>query len=126
MELNVGPFALRINSDRNNWTNAELAFVSNRNGGTARRESAIRAGFRSDHLIDMVGKDNPADEFICPTTGQKFFGKIVSTPSGVYAISAKDVYTKSLYTKACKEGLQAAESATAQILPLAAPDAQAA
>lgn len=125
MDLDLGPLSLRFYSGKN-WTHAEAAWVSNRNGGKARRETAIRAGFKSEHAIDMIGRDNPADEFVCPTTGQKFFGKIVSTPSGVYAISAKDVYTKSLYTKACKEGLQAAESATAQILPLAAPDAQAA
>jgi hypothetical protein len=111
MELNLGPISARLYSGKN-WTHAELAFVSNRNGGQARRETAVSAGFKSDHLIDMVGKDNPADTFECPETGTLYFGKIVQTPTGVYAISAKDVYTKSLYTKVVKEGLAAAETAT--------------
>lgn len=111
MELNLGPISARLYSGKN-WTHAELAFVSNRNGGKARRETAVSAGFKSDHLIDMVGKDNPADSFECPETGTLYFGKIVQTPTGVYAISAKDVYTKALYTKVVKQGLAAAETAT--------------
>jgi hypothetical protein len=113
VEINLGPISARLYSG-NNWTHAELAFVSNRNGGMARRETAVSAGFKSDHLIDMVGKDNPADSFECPETGTLYFGKIVQTPTGVYAISAKDVYTKALYTKAVKQGLAAAESATTE------------
>jgi|GEM_PF-2159687 hypothetical protein len=111
MELNLGPLSARLYSG-SNWTHAELAWVSNRNGGMARRETAINAGFKSDHLIDMVGKDNPADTFECPDTGTLHFGKIVQTPTGVYAITAKEVYTKALYSKAVKQGLAAAESAT--------------
>lgn len=111
MELNLGPISARLYSG-SNWTHAELAWVTNRNGGMARRETAINAGFKSEHLLDTVGKDNPADSFECPETGTLYFGKIVQTPTGVYAISAKEVYTKSLYTKAVKHGLAAAESAT--------------
>jgi hypothetical protein len=111
MELNLGPLSARLYSG-SNWTHAELAWVSNRNGGMARRETAINAGFKSDHLIDMVGKDNPADTFEDPATGTLYFGKIVQTPTGVYAITAKEVFTKSLYSKAVKQGLAAAETAT--------------
>lgn len=111
MELNLGPISARLYSGTN-WTHAELAWVSNRNGGMARRETAINAGFKSEHLLDAVGKDNPADSFECPETGALFFGKICQSPTGVYAISAKEVYTKSLYTKAVKHGLAAAETAT--------------
>ncbi len=111
MELNLGPISARLYSG-SNWTHAELAWVTNRNGGMARRETAINAGFKSEHLLDAVGKDNPADSFECPETGTLYFGKIVQTPTGVYAISAKDVYTKALYTKAVKHGLAAAETAT--------------
>lgn len=114
MDLNLGPIAIRFYSGHN-WTHSELAWVTNRNGGKARRETAVRAGFKSEHAIELVGQDNPADSFICPSTGQTFHGKIVQTPTGVYAISAADVYTKSLYTKAVKQGLQAAESATSEL-----------
>ena len=112
VEINLGPISARLYSG-NNWTHAELAFVSNRNGGMARRETAVSAGFKSDHLIDMVGKDNPADSFECPETGTLYFGKIVQTPTGTYVISAKDVYTRAVYERACKEGLKLAEQATA-------------
>ena len=122
MELNLGPLSLRLYSGTN-WTHAEAAWVSNRNGGMARRETAINAGFKSDHLTEALGKDNPADSFACPDTGSLFFGKIIQTPTGVYAISAKEVYTKSLYTKAVKHGLAAAESATESVPAAAAPTA---
>jgi len=112
VEINLGPISARLYSG-NNWTHAELAFVSNRNGGMARRETAISAGFKSDHLIDMVGKDLPSDTFECPDTGTLYFGKIVQTPTGTYVISAKDVYTRAVYERACKEGLKLAEQTTA-------------
>jgi hypothetical protein len=120
MDLNLGPISLRLYSGKDrgkNWTHLEAAWVSNRNGGKARRETAVAASFKSEHLLEMAGKDNPADTFTCPDTGTVFFGKIVQTPTGVYAISAADVYTKSLYTKAVKQGLTDAESATAKIAP---------
>ena len=111
MEINLGPISARLYSG-SNWTHAELAWISNRNGGMARRETAINAGFKSDHLTDMIGKENPADVFECPETGTAYFGKIIQGPTGVYTISAREVYTKALYTKAVKQGLAAAETAT--------------
>lgn len=111
MNLNLGPLSFRLYSG-SNWSHAEVAFVTNRNGGMARRETAINAGFKSDHLTDMIGKENPADVFECPETGTAYFGKIVQGPTGVYTISAREVYTKALYTKAVKQGLAAAETAT--------------
>jgi hypothetical protein len=114
MELNLGPISARLYSG-SNWTFAELAWVSNRNGGMARRETAINAGFKSEHLLDTVGKDLASDTFECPDTGTLYFGKIVQTPTGTYVISAKEVYTRAVYEKVCKEGLQAAESVTAEL-----------
>ena len=116
MELNLGPISARLYSG-SNWTHAELAWVTNRNGGKARRETAINAGFKSEHLIDMVGKDLPSDTFECPETGTLFFGKIVQTPTGTYVISAKDVYTRAVYERVCKEGLQEAEKVTSELEP---------
>lgn len=120
MELNLGPISARLYSG-SNWTHAELAWVSNRNGGMARRETAINAGFKSDHLTDIAGKDLASDTFECPDTGTLYFGKLVQTPTGTYVISAKEVYTRAVYEKACKEGLKQAESATTAIGAQAAP-----
>ena len=114
MDLNIGPLALRVYSG-DNWSHAELAFITNRHGGKARRETALRGGFKSEHLIDAVGTDNPADTFEDPGTGTLYFGRIVQTPAGVYTLSAKEVYTRALYEKACKQGLQQAEQATAAL-----------
>ena len=111
MELNLGPLSLRLYSG-DNWTHAEAAWVSNRFGGAARRETAINAGFKSDHLTEMIAKDNPADSFTCPDSGTQVFGKVVQTPTGTYVLTAKEVYTKGLYTQAVKQGLAAAEAST--------------
>ena len=113
-QLDLGPLSFRLYSGKN-WTHAEVAFVTNRNGGMARRETAINAGFKSEHLIELAGTENPADKFICPTTGQEIFGRIVQTPTGVYTISAAEVYTRNLYAKAVKEGLRAASDATTPV-----------
>jgi hypothetical protein len=116
MDLNLGPFALRLYSG-DNWSHVELALVTNRNGGQARRETALRGGFKSEHLIEAIGTDNPADSFEDPRTGTLYFGRIVQTPSGTYTVSAKQVYTRCLYETACKQGLQQAEAATAALEP---------
>jgi hypothetical protein len=113
-QFDLGPLSFRLYSGEN-WTHAEVAFVTNRNGGMARRETAAHVGFKSEHLLDAVGKQNMADSFEDPDTGTLHFGKIVQTPTGVYTISAKEVYTRALYERACKQGLNQAEQATAQI-----------
>lgn len=120
MKIQLGPIDLRFrqgSDDEHAWTNLELAFVTNRNGGKARRETALRAGFKSEHLVDLVGKDLASDTFECPDTGTLYFGKIIQTPSGTYVISAKEVYTRAVYEKACKEGLKQAEAATSTLQP---------
>lgn len=111
MELNLGPISIRSFSG-NNWSSLELAFVTNRHGGMARRETALRSEFKSEHLIDAVGRENPADSFECPDTGTIFFGKIVELGDGIHMITAKEVYTRALFERAVKKGLADAESAT--------------
>lgn len=113
MDLSIGPVDIRAYGG-NNWSHFELAWVTNRHGGKARRETNLKAGFKSDHLIDVVGKDNPADTFECPETGTLYFGRLVQAGNTIHAISARDVYTKALYQKAVKDGLALAEKATLQ------------
>lgn len=114
--LSLGPVDLRFFSG-DNWSHAELAWVSNRNGGMARRETAVKGSFKSDHITDMIGKDLPSDTFECPETGTLYFGRIVQAPGGVHVISAKQIYTKAIYQKAVKQGLSKATSATAALEP---------
>lgn len=111
-EFNLGPISLRAYSGQN-WSHFEVALVSDRNGGKARRETAVRAGFKSTHLIEAAGKDNPADRFVTPD-GSVVFGKIVQTATGgIHVLSAEEVYTRGLYLDAVKNGLTAAQEATA-------------
>lgn len=88
-----------------NFFSAELALVTRPNGGLARRETAIRVGFRSDHLVQMAGVDNPADTFECPDTGTLFIGKIINTPDGVLAVTSKELFTEALIQRASKDAL---------------------
>lgn len=114
MNLSLGPLRFRAFSGEN-WSHIELACVTRPEGGLARRETAVRAGFKSEHAIASLGADNPADTFECPTTGTLYFGKIVKQGNSVHAISAKQVYTSALMTKvekaATAAGLKAAEEA---------------
>lgn len=114
MNIEFGPFAFRLFSGEN-WTSVELAMATNKNGGMARRETALRGSFKSDHLLEALSKDLPSDTFTCPETGTTYYGKIAQTPTGTYVISAKEVYTRAIYERACKEGLKQAEAATASL-----------
>lgn len=113
MNIELGPFALRVFSAEN-WTSFELAVATNKNGGMARRETAVRGSFKSEHLLDACSQENPADSFTAPD-GTVYYGRIQQTPTGVYMISAKEVYTKTLYEKAVKQGLLQAQQATDKV-----------
>jgi hypothetical protein len=67
MELDLGPFSFRCFATRDGHTRYQLAFVTNRTGGDAYRESTLEASVRSDHLLEAVGRQNPADSFTDPT-----------------------------------------------------------
>jgi hypothetical protein len=114
MNLSLGPLRFRAFAG-DNWSSVELAYVSRDEGGLARRETAVRAGFKSEHAIASLGADNPADTFECPNTGTLYFGKLVKQGNAVHAISAKQVYTAALMAKVEKDataaGLRAAEEA---------------
>jgi hypothetical protein len=110
MELHIGPFTVSHFSG-SDWSWIDLAYVSNRKGGMAARTTNLRGSFRSQHLTESFGQDNPADTFTCPTTGTVYYGRIVQGSDGVHSISAKEVYSKALYTKAVKEGLTNASKA---------------
>jgi len=115
MLYKFGPVDLRCyqgtHEEDSKWTTFELAFVTNREGGLARRETGVRLGFRSDHLTEATGRENPADTFTDPVSGQIFTGKIVSAPTGVYAITAKEIYTAWLLDEARQNGLTDAANA---------------
>lgn len=123
MELNFGPLSFRHYAG-DNWSHVEVAVVTNRNGGMARRETAVKAGFKSDHLTDAIGKNNPADKFVDPDTGSIYFGKIVGVPGGFATISANEVYTRALLERIYQDGLNTAEQTTNGEPAISAPQQQ--
>lgn len=110
MHVDLGPLTLSYYSG-NGWTRFRASLISHRKGGLAARTSDAELGFRSQHLTEALGQDNPADQFVCPTTGTVYYGKIVQGSDGVHSISAKEVYSKALFVRATKEGLNAARTA---------------
>lgn len=121
MEINLGPITLRHYSG-DNWSNTELAFVTNRHGGMSRRETAVRVGFHSEHLVQAFGRDNPNDRYTTPE-GNIVFGKISMTPDGgVHVLSAAQVYALGLKQAALKEFTEQAVEVTEPVT-IAAPPA---
>lgn len=127
MQLNIGPLVLRHFSG-DNWSSTELAFATNPKGGMARRETAVRVGFKSDHLIAGLGRDNPNDRYVTPD-GNIVFGKISFTPGGgVHVLSAAQVYAASLQRQAIKAAteeaanLQPIEPVTVEVAEPPAPE----
>lgn len=114
MDLNVGCCFLRFYSG-NNWTNLELGVVSRRNGGLARRETALRVGLKSTHALELFSIENPADRFIAPD-GSITYGRICVQGSRHYSLSAEEVYSGRLYDQALQAALQRVSSCDPQSL----------
>jgi len=109
--FNLGPLAIRQFSG-DNWSHLEVAFRTNGKGGMAARETAVQVGFKSEHLIQTVGKDNPNDKYVTPE-GNVVFGKISITPGGgVHVISAAEIYAAGIHQRTIQDGLAKAAKLT--------------
>jgi len=109
--FNLGPLAIRQFSG-DNWSHLEVAFRTNGKGGMAARETAVQVGFKSEHLIQTIGKDNPNDKYITPE-GNVVFGKISITPGGgVHVISAAEIFAAGIHQKTIQDGLAKAAQLT--------------
>lgn len=115
-QISLGPIEFRAftsyDSDypeRSNWTELEFAFVTGRKDGIAVRETAIKAGFKSDHVIDMFGEDNPNDSV--EINGTTYYGKTMpSMDKGKpYYLSALQVGTRAVHNKQLQEARKQAK-----------------
>tara|TARA_B100001996_G_scaffold184471_1_gene141043 strand:+ start:633 stop:1118 length:486 start_codon:yes stop_codon:yes gene_type:complete len=77
-----------------NWTKFRLMLVTNRNCDKARRETGVELGFKSEHLLDVVGVDNPADSFV--HEGQTYYGLIYKLGKAVHSLSAEQRFSSQL------------------------------
>jgi hypothetical protein len=108
-QLDLGPFSARIGGGQG-WSQLDLSFWTNRNAGMAARETAVRLGFKSDHLLALTGKKNPNDSYVTPE-GETVYGRISITPGGaVHVLSAAQVYAEQVRRNAISGAIDAAGS----------------
>lgn len=108
--LSFGPLEFRTRTT-GNWTEVDFAFVTDRTkSGWATRETAIRTGFKSEHLLELTGEEDPTDTVTID--GTTYCGRVAKGIDGqVHRLSAKHVATKAAYRKALKEAKAAAHRA---------------
>lgn len=109
IELRIYNIVDSANPEKSNWTEATLAFVTGRKDGIAVRETAFKAGFKSDHAIEMFGEEDPTDSI--EIDGVTYFGKIVqSTEKGKpHRLSALQVGTRAVQLKQLREASKQAK-----------------
>lgn len=111
--ISLGPIEFRFLSGKNglNWSDAELAFVTDRNeAGLSTRETALRAGFKSEHLLELAGEDNTADETVL--NGTTYHGKRSPGLDGQdHILSSQQVAARAEYIKAMRESRNQARRA---------------
>lgn len=110
MELFLGPLDIRFYSG-DNWSSFKLGFVTNRNGGAARRESAVRGSFKSEHLVEALGEENTADVAI--VNGKTYYGRVVQGIDGPHTLSALQVAARQEYEATIKQQKRNAVQAAA-------------
>lgn len=111
MILNLGPIEFRLASG-NNWSTAELAFVSAKKNGLAQRETAIKTGFKSEHLIEVFGEDNPADTV--KVGDVTYAGKVVPGLDGEqHVITAEQVAARAQRAEAIRAADKAGDKPVA-------------
>lgn len=102
MIVTLGPIEFRLASG-NNWSTAELALVSGRKGGLAQRETAVRAAFKSEHLLELAAEDNPQDAVTIDGvtyTGKKADGIDADSP---HVLSAQQVAARAIRNQRLRE-----------------------
>ena len=124
--LSFGPFEFRLFSgdtaildpkanaqpDRTgNWTDLEFAFVTDRSeAGFATRETALRTGFKSEHLLELAGEDDTSDTKV--VNGTTYNGKRSTGFDGKdYVLSAEQIAARAEFRKAMRESRNQAKRA---------------
>jgi hypothetical protein len=112
MQLSLGPIDIRFFSGQN-WSTFELGLVTARKAGQAQRETTLRTSFKSDHLLELVGEEDPTDQFQAPD-GEVFCGRVCAGIDGdAHTLSAEAIYAAHLRKQALREAAKAARAAAA-------------
>jgi hypothetical protein len=109
MQLTLGPIDIRFFSGKG-WSSAEVALVTARKGGQAQRETCVRGSFKSEHLTEVFGEEDPTDMFLAPD-GQSYYGRVTPGLDGdSHIITAQQVYARKQRADAIRAGLKNAEA----------------
>lgn len=93
MQISLGPIDIRFYSGKG-WSSGELAFVTARKAGEATRETALRTSFKSEHLTEIFGEEDPTDTFTAPD-GTTYHGRVTPGFDGdAHVITARQVYAR--------------------------------
>jgi hypothetical protein len=105
------PFGLEFHAySGDNWSHTKLAFVTGRDAGQAQRETALTAGFKSEHLTELLGEENQDDRFQA-ADGTIYYGRQVRGIDGSHSVSAKQVAALAQHKAAMKEARKVANQA---------------
>ena len=107
------PIEVHAYGDKN-WSFLKASLVTGKEAGLVQRETAIQAGFKSEHLLEVVGEDNPADIFTA-ADGITYLGKIWRSPNGDgHSLTARQVAARAIHQASVKAAAkQAAQVAVA-------------
>lgn len=94
-----------------NWTDLEFAVVTDRSeAGFATRETALRTGFKSEHLLEAIGEDDTSD--IKVVNGTTYHGKRSAGFDGKdHVLTAEQVAARAEFRKAMRESRNSAKRA---------------
>lgn len=116
MQLSLGPLELRFFSGQN-WSTFEVGLITARKAGQAQRETTLRSSFKSEHLLGILGEEDPTDQLTTPN-GEVFYGRVSPGIDGdAHAIPAEAVYAAHLRKQALREAAKQARIANAAAVP---------
>jgi len=116
MQLSLGPIDIRFFSG-SNWSSFEIGLVTARKAGHAQRETTLRTSFKSDHLLEVFGEEDPTDQLTTPD-GEVFCGRVSAGIDGdAHTIPAEAVYAAHLRKQALKEAARQTRIANAAAVP---------
>lgn len=108
-----------------NWSHFKACVVNGRNEDGTQRETAIQAGFKSDHLVEALGQETTDD--VAVINGTIYHGRIVRGIDGdVHRITAVQIAARREYERVLKEARRTADQAAFTVTTAAEPEAVAA
>jgi hypothetical protein len=105
------PFGIQLHAySGDNWSHFKACVVTGYGIDGVQRETALQAGFKSDHLLEALGEENSAD--VATVNGTTYYGRTVRAINGdTHRISAIQVAARVEHNKALKTATQAAVAA---------------